>query len=174
MRTRQFALRITFEACDDVGRLLLRAQWRDTFEPGVRLRLNLGIFSHPTRTGRGWIIHNLLSIYTHTSVMSVCAPGCNSAVQFLSLRPRSQGYKKAPECSGALKTNRIDYLRRRNWSSDAAPKPANAMLLGSGTILRFKRNPGTVDPPPVPKAGLTGAAAGSLNIAFRPIADWPR
>lgn len=81
-----------------------------------------------------------------------------------------QGTKKEPLRRAALERNRLDYLRRRKINSAAAPSPAKAMLVGSGTAITIP--PGKK--PPVAIGTVGGTAVGSpvavmVKMALHPV-----
>lgn len=70
-----------------------------------------------------------------------------------------QGTKKEPLRRAALERNRLDYLRRRKINSAAAPSPAKAMLVGSGTIWRTNPPAGAFN-----RAGTVGGIPTGLPV----------
>lgn len=78
--------------------------------------------------------------------------GCH---QNLQVGKRAQ--KKSRSCERLFERDELDYLRRRKISKEAAPRPARAMLDGSGTGV-ITKDPHVLAVPTVLNTVVEGAA----------------
>lgn len=78
--------------------------------------------------------------------------------------------KKEPLRRAALERNRLDYLRRRKINSAAAPSPAKAMLVGSGTAITIPAGNTVFTATGNPGGKAVGSpVAGIVKIGLQPV-----